>query len=239
MNRKNWLAIAAMALAVSASPAIASRVPDIIAGTYILYENGNPSCTAQAVSVDGQVNLLTAGHCTTDKKAVYSVHTIVFDADKFDKKVTESIFYADVVRRDEEADVSVLRPVLQNSGLSVVDLATPDDIKKLIKGVDVLVAGYPGSTASPMGELVLTDGYYTGISASWVPEIKTPMYRTSASIYYGNSGGGLYMLVDGELKLVGITSQTDPEMRWSNSLFATYDSITKALRLAPKPATDH
>ncbi len=233
--------IFALAVALMSPLAFASDLTGIQNGTYLLHMNGDPGCSAQAIKRDGKVLFLTANHCVTDTAAEYSVNRITFDADKFDKKVFESVYYVDVVKRDATTDTAVLRPVDKSLVLDVVDLATIAEAKAaLSKGAPVLVAGYPNSMASPIGDLVFTEGMYTGLSKAFVASVTSPMFRTTASIYYGNSGGGLYVKIGDTWKLIGIASQTDPELRWVNSLFATTESIDKAIRLlAPlRPATD-
>lgn len=233
------LALLAIGYLAFSSGARASDLNGITAGTYLLHKDGEPGCSAQAVKDDGRLLLLTANHCVVKKDGVYSVNSVTYDAIEFDKKVSETIFYVDVVKRDETTDMAVLRPVDKALSLATVDLATIAETKAaLVKGADVLVAGFPASENSPIGDLVFTEGMYTGLSRSFVPLVKAPMYRTTAPVYYGNSGGGLYVQVDGTWKLVGITSQTDSEMRWENSLYVSRDSIDKAIRLTPKPATD-
>lgn len=234
------IVIAAIAyLALTPNPARASDIAGITQGTYLLHMNGAAGCSAQAVKVGDRTLILTANHCVEDKKAVYSINRITFDDTTFDKRVSEIVFYVDVLKRDIDGEVAVLRTVNPDVDLETVDLATIEEAKAaLLKGAVVLTAGFPGTQNSPIGDLVFTDGMFTGLARSFVPTAKQPMYRTTAPIYYGNSGGGLYIEVGGSWKLVGITSQTDPELRWANSLFATRDVIEKNIRLTPKPATD-
>ena len=226
-------------LVFSANSAKASEFTDIEAGSFLLYENGSPLCTAQAVKANDKVVILTANHCVKGTKSEYSIHLV--DRDEANgQKLSEDVYYLEVVKRIPTTDLAVLRLIEKDVEIPLVDLATPEEATKvLIKGVEVVVAGYPNTDNSPMGELVYTDGRFTGMSKSFVPEVTVPLTRTTVPVHYGNSGGGLYVEIDGTYKLVGIASQTDPGLRWANSLFATASEINKAVRfIAPKPATD-
>lgn len=219
--------------------AFASDFTQIESGSFILYTNGTPSCTSQAVESGGKVAVITANHCTTGRDDEYSIHLVLRDQSN-GQKVSELVYYVEVVKRIPEADISVLRLVDDKAVIPLVDLASAEEAKlALTKGAPVLVVGYPNTDNSPMGELVFTDGRFTGMTKSFVPEVKVPLFRTTVPVHYGNSGGGLYVQIGDTYKLVGITSQTDPSLRWANSLFAPTGEIQKAVRLlAPKPPTD-
>lgn len=228
-------------LVFAANSAKASDLAGIEKGTYMLYSDGVPGCSMQAVERDDSIFLLTANHCVraAGAKTEYSLHLIAFDESIFDKKIGEDVHYLEVVKRDPATDVAVLRPLDKDATFATVDIATADEAKAaLFNGADVLAAGYPSTMAAPIGSLVFTDGHYVGLNRSFVPTVTAPMYRTTVSVHYGNSGGGLYAEVGDTWKLVGVTSQLDPERFWANSLFATIESIEKALRWQPKPATD-
>lgn len=235
-----WIMGAAVgaALGIVAGLAIApqvqaSDVGQIAAGTYILHRDGQPGCTAQVVGTDAGQRILTAQHCVDLVDAQYSINRATFDPVLFDKKVVETAYFAEVIRRDKNADVAVLRLMDQSIVLDAVDIATTEEAKATAKGEAVLIAGYPDTNDAPIGDLVFTDGRFVGLSNAYEKSIKGSFYRTSASVHYGNSGGGLYADIDGTWKLIGITSQLDPSRMWAGSLFATRDAIEKNIRLAP------
>lgn len=231
--------VAITVLVFSPNPARASDIAGIAGATYVLHEDGDAICTAQAVDTDDGLLILTANHCVDNRSAAFSVNLVTFDEAKFDKKVAETAYFLDVVRRDAKTDIAVLRPIDKSIDLDTVDLATVDEADAALStGVPVLVAGFPGTDTAPMGDLLITDGRYVGLSKSYAPGTDGPLYRTTVSVHYGNSGGGLYVQVGDSWKLVGITSQLDPERKWVGSLFGTRDAIEKNIRLTPKPATD-
>lgn len=226
-------------LVFAAQPAKASDIAGITKATYLLHSEGVPICSAQAVTTDDGLLFLTAQHCVENKTAQFSVNVVTLDDVKYDKKVFEAAYFVDVVKRDKEADVAVLRPMDRSLKLDTVDLATVAEAKAaLIKGVEVLIAGFPDTSNAPIGDLLFTDGRYVGLSKSYSPDIKGPLYRTTGSVHYGNSGGGLYVQVGHAWKLVGVASQVDTDRMWVGSLFVNRDAIEKAIRLTPKPATD-
>lgn len=219
-------------LVFSASGAKASDLTQIEAGTYGLYEGTERGCSSQAVRPSGaEVLILTAAHCIGSVDAEHSIHLTTFDEN--DKKVEETIIYLDIVKVDKTTDFAILRPVDRGIDLAAVDLASVDDARSSVtKGALVLAAGFPGTNASPPGELVFTQGLYTGLSNSFAPEIKGKLFRTTVPIFYGSSGGGLYAEIDSTWKLVGVASQLDPGMPWMNTLFVSTDTIHAALETA-------
>lgn len=228
--------LVACALVFGMSAAQASTLADIEAGTYLLHSNGEPVCSAQAVTASGQTLLITADHCTDTLNAEYAIHFLHRDPEDISRKISEQVYYAEVIKRVPESDIAILR-TLADAELPTVDMAIPVIAKRaLSKGTKVLVAGYPHTATAPIQDLVFTEGMFTGLSKSWMPSVKSTMYRTTGSVHYGNSGGGLYAMVGGTWRLVGIASQTNPHRMWSDSLFAKIDDVVSAIKSLP--ATD-
>lgn len=239
------LALLAIGYLVFAGGAKASDLNDIEAGTYGLYEGLERGCSSQAVRpAGGEILILTAAHCIGSADAEHSIHLTSFD--EHDRKVEETIIYLDIVKVDKTTDFAILRPVDRGIKIAAVDLATVAESDEFVtKGATVLAAGFPGSNRAPPGELVFTQGLFTGLSDAFVDEITVKMFRTTVPVFYGSSGGGLYAKVDPEIdsewRLVGITSQLDPDMPWMNTLFvstATIHAALKAAGLVAPPTTD-
>lgn len=96
-----------------------------------------------------------------------------------------------VLKKDEKLDLMLL---FVDKDSPVVALAVPMDVEQDMK---VVVVGYPGNMPQYLtegrvqGTLVYEDRIWTAISAP---------------VWFGNSGGGVFVKIKGEWKLVGVLS---------------------------------
>ena len=224
-----FILAAMLALAMS-FPAAAVDLEGIEAATLILYADDSPICSTQVVHSDEDSTvLLSAHHC------VDGPDTTVFSVRKTERVdgevVSYAVFNAKVLKEDKESDLAVLRLTDKNVRFPVTTIASVEEADKaLFKGAEVLAVGYPGTYASGgMEDLVFGDGLFTGLRKSFVPSVKIDVYRTTAAVWYGKSGGGLYTNIDGDWKLVGVATQLDPETPWETSLWIPITAIHKAL----------
>ena len=226
---KPTLWIAAL-LTLLASPVAAVDLAGIEAATFILYANGNSTCSGQVVqSGEGGTLLLTAHHCLGDSADTeFSIRTTV----KVGRDIVSYTSYsAVVIKKDPKQDLAVLRLRDEKVTLPVTDLATAEEADTaLFKGADVLAAGYPATWATGMEDLVFSDGLFTGVRESFVPSISVDVYRSTVPVWYGKSGGGLYAQIDGKFKLVGVATQLDPETPWETSLWVPVAEVHKMLK---------
>lgn len=229
------------AVAALCLPAHASDLAGIEAGTGMLYSNGRPVCSAQIVhskpgkgDAGTETIVLTANHCvhSKDDEFAFAVPTYTEDADML--KVT--LYGATVLKQEAKSDIAVFKLRDTETTLAAVDVATPEEAKAaLIKGTRILAIGFPGTSYLPMKDLIVTDGLYVGKTDALSPGANAKFYRTTISVFYGNSGGGLYVQVGEEWKLVGVTSELDPERMWNTSLFSPVDTKSSFLRGAWNP----
>lgn len=227
------------ALAALCLPAAASDLAGIEAGTGMLYSNGNPVCSAQVVHSKANGDavdtiILTADHCIASEESALSFGVAKYTEEN--ELLVETTHGAEIVELYPELDIAVLKLRDTVTEFATVDIATAEEAgASLVKGTRILAVGYPNTRNLPMKDLVFTDGLYVGLTDSMLETVEVPMYRTTISVFYGNSGGGLYADIGGEWKFVGVTSQLDPERPWNTSLFSPVDTKSSFLRGAWNP----
>ena len=218
-----------VAFLASLAPARAVDLAGIEAATYMLYADEKAICSSQVVhSDDDGTVLLTANHCVDGPDTTtYSVRETVRDGRAV---ISYTVYNAKVTRVDKQSDLAALTLLDTKARLPVTTIASVDEADTaLFKGADVLAAGYPGTSNAKMADLVFTDGLFTGVRESFVPSVKIDVYRTTAPVWYGKSGGALYTRIDGDWKLVGVATQLDPETPWETSLWIPVVAVHKAL----------
>ncbi|CAG7857628.1 partial serine protease Do, partial [biofilm metagenome] len=138
---------------------------------------------------------LGSGFIISDDGYVLTNHHVVKDADEIVVKLTDRReLVAKLIGSDARTDVAVLK--VQASGLPVVDIGSPNDLKV---GEWVLAIG------SPFGfEQSVTAGIVSAKGRSLPGGNYVPFIQTDVAINPGNSGGPLFNM-DG--KVVGINSQ--------------------------------
>ena len=204
----------------------ATSLNDALKGTVKLYSSDTGICSATLVADDV---LLTAGHCVNEKDLNIRVQV----KDKDFNLLREEIIYVDVSKKLTDLDLAILTPkdklnsfktVLGNN-ISVVSVATPEQAgSELWTGADIWTIGYPKAM-----ELTVTQGLFTGVVESPTDLEASPVYQITAPITGGNSGGGLYIRVDGEFYLVGVTVAGFRDVSFMN--YATNnDNVQKILK---------
>lgn len=214
----------------------AASLSQIEAATVLLHQNEVSNCTAQVVHSGDETILLTANHCVDVVKSEYSIKTTVRDGRE---TVSHTFFMADVFKRFPKADIAVLRLRDRDTKFAATEVATQEELDAaLFKGAKVLAAGYPSTRFISQRDLVFTEGLFTGETESLVAETEALLYRATASIFYGNSGGGLYLETKDGWKLIGVASQLDPSLPWQTSLWSPLAEIERALKGAWKGQLD-
>lgn len=199
--------------------ASASSLKEIERSTTLLYEDNSPVCSMQMT----YKGFLTAAHCIDETKS-YSFKEIDKDGDEV---LGEKIHYLKIEKIDKDNDVALLS-TKDKIYLPAITVAFEDELKDvLVRGTPVLVIGFPASKFRDSSELVFTDGRFVDEVNGLGPLNKTKLYRTTAPIYYGNSGGGLYVEINGTYKLIGTTSLTNPELPFEESYYSTTKNIWK------------
>lgn len=120
-----------------------------------------------------------------------------------------------------------------------------------IMDTDVFAVGYPllfYRENSTIQEAIVTEGrLQERIAPAGDEPIRHPWYVTTVRISPGNSGGGLFQVMDGELRVIGVASAgpvynpgpfapIPPQLYFNLGLFATWDSIQEALFVVRAPA---
>lgn len=179
--------------------ASASTLVDIQKGSMKLFEGDRGICSTTVVDAD---KLLTAAHCV--EGANLNVRFQVFDKDL--NVVREEVIYVKAIRTLKTKDIALLAPLdagfkFTDGGAVVIDVASTEETNATIAfGVPVRAVGFPKAM-----ELTVTDGVFENKVASvdkatW----DSLLYKISAPITGGNSGGALYAEFDGAYKLIGV-----------------------------------
>lgn len=191
--------IATAIFGLVATTSWASSLPKIGDATLKLY-NGSGRAYCSSIVV-GKKFLITANHCV-DKDM-----NIRFD--QYDKElniVGFDLYYVKPVRTLRDKDVALLEVIKEDfdfnqKKVQPVDVSSNSEANSIKFGDDVFAIGYPAVQA-----LTVTEGLFG-------QSIKSPdqnlwkglVYRFTAPIIGGNSGGGLYAKFKNEYKLIGLT----------------------------------
>ncbi len=183
-------------LSFCAPPAHASTLTEALDASVKLYDGNRPGCSAVVIAPD---KILTAAHCVDGSTNL----NIRFQTKDSTYQVTkETIIYLKAVRTLKMKDMALLQPKDSKDVIptQVADIATLEEANSLVAGDNVYAIGYPLSE-----NLTVTQGLFTGKVQSPAENVwDSPVYRHTAPITYGNSGGGFFMKVGDEFKLIGL-----------------------------------
>lgn len=222
---KTILTIAAVLLAGTAQ---ATTLQDAVNSTYKLHEAMTPYCSSTFVgNNDEGAIFLTAAHCVADDGVMNVRIQNKSDEEKtFGDVLSEEVFYLKAVKTLKGDDVAILQTTAKVHFPDVpVDIATEDEAKKVLKiGTPVTTIGYPKAQI-----VAVTTGEYTGKvpppdGGPW----EVPMYQITSPITGGNSGGGLFVEINGTLKLVGVNVAGYRDVSFMN-YSSTISSVKKVL----------
>lgn len=189
----------------------------------------NSNCSVSIVKSDDQGTFgLTAAHCVSEEVGIMNMD--VYDKDM--KFVSKSSEYYDRVVLDTKNDTAVLKFRNTTLRLPVAKIATESPQE----GEQVWTVGFPLGFAK-----MLSSGFYGGkknvdpVDGGAIRQLATP------DISFGNSGGAMFRIEDGEYKIVGVTSAMMaagfvPIDHFG--IYTTLESIKENLKVAlPKETT--
>jgi S1-C subfamily serine protease len=222
MNWKKTFAATAGSLLILAATAIgattqASDIATIRDATVLLKNNGREVCTAVIVARPTGPVVYTAAHCIEGaiNLDIEFEHDITLEHMKLPEGTEFSV---SVVASSPfmENDVAVLKfdaeaiPVLP-----AVDMITKSD---LVFGEELIAVGYPDIIGEQ--QILIQDGRFQEYDV--ISEKPNGTFiRTNISVAEGFSGGGLYVLRDGEYILVGVLSvKPSRDYQWLSSWFS-------------------
>lgn len=208
-------------LATSVISVGATTLKEAADATYKLYEGEAGVCSMTFIGndADGAI-FLTARHCVVDSKGLN------FRIQKLNEKyevTSEVINYLEVLRQNKDDDTAILQVTEKDValGIAAVELATPEEAKKIEFGQDLVALGFPAADQKS-----ITKGSFTAKVAG-VIDVKE-QYQTTVPLAGGNSGGGLYAKFGEEYKLIGTASAK----RRDNDImtyFSTADAVKRVL----------
>jgi S1-C subfamily serine protease len=232
----NWKKTIALALTVAGmtitSAAVASDLATIRDATVLFTQNGRDVCSAVVVARPSGPVVYTASHCVEGGVQF----TIKYEHDlqlEFMKIAAGTEFSVSVVSSSPwlKNDVAVLKfdaeaiPVLP-----AVDMVTKSD---LVFGEPLIAVGYPDIVGTQ--QILINDGRFQEYDI--IEEKPNGTFiRTNISIAPGFSGGGLYVLRDGEYILVGVASAKPVQDHpWLTSWFSNVLSGMSLANPGPVP----
>ena len=219
--------------AVLATNVFATTLQEAANATYKLYDGEDGICSMTFVGNDEHGAIfLTAGHCVDAPKSpdpkstdpeVFKLNVRTQTINDKHAVTDEEIHYLKVLRKLPDDDTALLQAASKDFTLSTaaVEVATPEEAKKMEFGQDLMVLGYPAAEQKSV-----TKGNFTAVIAG-VLGVKE-QYQTTVPVAGGNSGGGLYTKIGDEYKLIGTTSAK----RRDNDImtyFSTADAVKRVL----------
>lgn len=202
MNKIFSALSAAIMAAMFISPAAATDIKTAAQATYKIYDGDRGMCSSTFYRNDPEGALfITAGHCV-DSDSDYNLREqkVVVGASKYEV-LSEKVYHIKTVKLMKAKDVALIQ--LKDSDVTFdipeVDIATPEEMKDITIGTPVMAVGYPAGL-----ELTITTGEFTAMTPGIPPlKLEGPLYRFTATVIGGNSGGGLYAKFGDEWKYVG------------------------------------
>lgn len=177
-----------------------THLESVLKNTFKLYENDKPICTAIAVKTPAaHLIFLTAAHCVDDINSKYSVRqNLVTDGLR---PTIEAIYALDIVAVKSDVDMALFKLASKSEIANGVPIATDGELGVLEFGQEVITIAYPVTL-----DIAMTKGEFGGLVNSINSTITTPLFRTTAPMIGGSSGGGLYAKFGDTYKLIGTIS---------------------------------
>lgn len=232
MRIQHLVASALLALGMAVGSASASTMQEAAEASFQLFTGDRAMCSMTYVgrseakkngkSLGQQDFFLTAAHCV-DGKPLNTRVTVL--ADDLETPKYQEVHYLEVVRAIKDQDVALVRtqyPLRQAP--APIDVAEESVDGTLTLGEKVMVIGYPLGL-----QKTISTGEFTGKAPS-VLGIKAPLYRATAPIKGGSSGGALYVeRGEGNWVLIGTTFAMRRDSEFIN-YWTSIDKVHNVLR---------
>lgn len=202
-NKYFWGALAAVGLLVvvkSCEPVPASafeveQLPEITQQILLPTVRIDNNCTGTVIDTEDKIVVLTAKHCMNNDVKVGERHNVTYLI-TVDNGVVAEITFPLFVSRIAPGDMVLLEgDVDTNLNFQSASVVTQDDLPKLDFGMKVYCVSF-GAARSP----VFTEGYL-----GYVENLEGfgDVQRATCPTIGGSSGSGLFVLIDGNFKLIG------------------------------------
>ncbi|RUP39320.1 MAG: serine protease [Acinetobacter sp.] len=215
--------LAALGVALLATPAFASDFETVQKTTVPFLINGEKACSAvlippfettkvvenddgktESVSFSTGVRVVTAKHCT-EPEGKFEVAIPTYDNDG--RIVSEVTYLLGSIKVFGTRDVAVFKFEGDLPSLNYLPFADVVDTRDLKFGDELIHVGYPQSQMEDTGlHQTVTDGRFQEYTYN---KGKPTFIRADVPAWYGSSGGGLWKIDGDDYKLVGITSKGD------------------------------
>jgi S1-C subfamily serine protease len=185
----------------------------------------NQSCSGTIISSiadsDGKVKtqILTAKHCIKGKNGQLNI-----EVTERGKPIKDINVWYDNDREDYKTDLALI--TLRDTE-TVYSAATVGNNELVELGDEIVVVGYPRALIK-----TITRGLFTGYQVL----NDATLYRATAPLTYGNSGGALFQKNGDNYELIGVTSMKYTDSEFMN-LFVPLKEIQEFLRMKPTKVT--
>lgn len=196
--------------------------------------NGN--CSATLVWSDrddktGDVTtlLLTAKHCIKHKDREQTVDLPSYQSNRIVKRDS---YVATVKAQHFKHDLALIELKDTQTFFDKVAKIAPADAE-LTFGEPMYVVGYPAGY-----RIAVTDGRFGGYETHNWPKDGTEYIRATPNVVGGNSGGGVYRVVDGNYELTAVVTGVFSGM-WHMGLHTPIDAIHEFLKVSAPYVIGH
>lgn len=174
------------------------------------------------IKYNGQVYILTAGHVAKGVGPVSHVRR------KSEQGITATVWVCDTVGyhyNPDGWDLALLKP---RDPVGLTPALYKGNVP-LYRGQDAWIMGTPGGLEGMLEHTLISRPVWYSDGTEW--RLHRDVYRTvvNGNVWYGNSGGGLYVPQDGHFYLVGVIVELARPGEKSQGLAVTQEDINTFL----------
>lgn len=198
------------------------KEPDIMRGVVkpsveLQFEDGRCRGSGTVVTCRGKTFVITAGHVTDGLK-----HMLVVKEDE--SGFVKHSWTADVVAQEFDIDHDLgLLKVMNSEGLESADLYAVT----INRGQDAWFIGSNGGLHSVLEKTIISRPIYWSLGGEWEdgPARRAKRTMFTGNAWYGNSGGGLFVLDGNRFVFVGVVVELARPGEKSPTLAITQEQI--------------